>query len=557
MSHLLAAIAITGLSLFPQASAQSSAIPYSACPLIGSYYPPPTFSRSSEPFKKLSSDFTKTFDQLVEKGGSDDYGPITPNTTSFSVVLFTGAEATKEDPAFFEYHYTSPQDQRDTGTNLTSDTKLPVGDLTMVFTVYAWLVKMGETWDAPITRYLPELAKASKSGGAVWEEVTIGSLAGHMSGLVRQTEACTIGGTCEWEAFAERLLVDPFVFHPDTTPMVSYTAFQLLAFAMARHSEVDDYATVLQSAVLDPLMMTSSGLLGPDMRHVFASKDLKLTQKGDPGASSLISTVADLARAGNALLSARLLPPAATRRWLRHGADTSNLRNGAGRPWETYRAGRAAVAPVVDVWTKSGHLGPHYASYFGLVPDFDVGFAVLAHDGGVRDGSRPLDLNVYADVVGEALGPLRSMAAAETVARYAGTYRGGHDGSMAVLNVTKDGPGLAVQVLRVGGVDVRAEAARRLGLRSVSDLDFRLYPSNVREQGSLGSDFVAVFQDRSAPVDMGTPTCITWQEVGSLAGVPYRFAFELAEANGTAVGFRFGNRTTGSNNETISLSKVE
>ena len=139
-------------------------------------------------FAKLSSDFTTTFNQLIEKGGSDKYGPITPNTTSFSVVMFTGTDSRKEDPVFFEYHYTSPRDLSDTGTNITSDTKFPVGDLTMIFTVYAWLVEMGETWDAPITQYLPELGNASNPNGVSWSEVTIGSLAGHMSGLIRQSK---------------------------------------------------------------------------------------------------------------------------------------------------------------------------------------------------------------------------------------------------------------------------------------------------------------------------------------------------------------------------------
>ncbi|KAK8096051.1 beta-lactamase/transpeptidase-like protein [Apiospora kogelbergensis] len=492
--------------------AQNNDIPYSACPLIGSYYPPPTFSRSSAMFAKLSSDFTTTFNQLIEKGGSDKYGPITPSTTSFSVVMFTGTDSRKEDPVFFEYHYTSPRDLSDTGTNITSDTKFPVGDLTMIFTVYAWLVEMGETWDAPITQYLPELGNASNPNGVSWSEVTIGSLAGHMSGLIRQV-------------FAEKLAADPFVFHPDTTPMVSYTAFQLLAFAMQRHKGADTYSAVLHEAVLGPLNMTTSGLLNSDMKDIFAPRSLNLTQHGEPGAISLVSTTIDLSRAGHAILSSRLLPPFVTRRWLRHSVDTSNLRNGVGRPWEIYRAGRSAIAPVVDVWTKSGSLGAHYASYFGLAPDFDVGFAILAHDG--ANGGSALDLNVYADIVSEALGGLQGIAAAETAARYAGTYRGGND-SVAVLHVTEDGPGIAVQELRVDGVDVRAQAARQLGIATVADLDFRLYPAIVGEN-SLRHEFVAVFQDRSAPVDMGTPTCITWQHIGSTAGVEYRYAFSLTD----------------------------
>lgn len=160
-------------------------IPFQACAPIGAYYPPPTIDKSSEPFKKLTSRFTKTFDDLIKNGGSDKYGPITPNTTSFSVVIFGGAESLRDDPIFFEYHYTSPEDQA-SNANLTSDTKFPVGDVSMVFTVYAWLVKMGEQWETPITKYLPELAEVKGPLTVNWGDITIGALAGQMSGLSRE-----------------------------------------------------------------------------------------------------------------------------------------------------------------------------------------------------------------------------------------------------------------------------------------------------------------------------------------------------------------------------------
>lgn len=168
-------------------SSSDNDIPYTACPLIGTYYPPPTINKSSDTFVSLTEDFTSVFDKLIQDGGSDKYGEISPNTTSFSVVLFSGAESAKDDPAFFEYHYTAPE-SGSKGGNLTADTKFPVGDLTMVTTVYAWLVKMGETWDAPITKFLPELKqKDDESESYVsWEDITIGALAGQLSGLPRE-----------------------------------------------------------------------------------------------------------------------------------------------------------------------------------------------------------------------------------------------------------------------------------------------------------------------------------------------------------------------------------
>lgn len=191
ISTLVVTSAIAGLLLNVQVGvlcAKGDDISYSACPLIGAYYPAPTISKSSEVLNALGSELQDALDKLVVDDGSDVYGPISPNTTSFSVALFGGAESMKDDPAFFEYHYTSPQDQLDVGTNLGSDTRMPLGDVTMVFTVYAWLIKMGDNWDTPITEYLPELRLAGDSNLVSWEDVTIGALAGHMSGLVRECE---------------------------------------------------------------------------------------------------------------------------------------------------------------------------------------------------------------------------------------------------------------------------------------------------------------------------------------------------------------------------------
>ena len=237
----------------------------------------------------------------------------------------------------------------------------------------------------------------------------------------------------------------------------------------------------------------------------------------------MLSTTHDLARAGHAMLSSRLLPPATTRRWLHPAADTSNLRNGVGRPWEVYRAASSAVDPILDVFLKEGEVAP-YSSYFGLAPDVGAGFAILAHDAGGGGGAA--DLNVYADVVAGALAKMQGLAAAEAEERYAGVYGGGgEDVAMAVFNVSDNGPGLVVEQLVVGGRDVRAEIAAAAGIM-LENLDFRVYPTNVVKGGL--HQFVAVFQDMSAPVDMGTPTCITWMTVDALGPtLGDRFVFEL------------------------------
>ncbi|PNP83992.1 hypothetical protein FNYG_02680 [Fusarium nygamai] len=505
-------LSVLNRGVFAKDDCINNDIPFQACAPIGAYYPPPTIDKSSEPFKELNSHLTKSFDDLVKNGGSDKYGPITPNTTSFSVVIFGGAESLRDDPVFFEYHYTSPEDQA-SNSNLNSDTKFPVGDVSMVFTIYTWLVKMGEQWETPITKYLPELAKGKGLLMVNWEEITIGALAGQISGLSRESGACAVGKACDWKAFEKAFAKKAPYFLPDTTPVVSYAAFQLLVFAMERR-DGGNWPSVLDMAILQPLNMSNSGVLSHGVEDIFAMKSLDISASGEPGALSFVSSAKDLARAGHSILASDLLSPAVTRRWLHPNADTSNLRNGVGRPWEVYRAGNA-ISPTLDALTKSGTIGK-YASYFGLTTDFNAGFAILAHDNSVED--RKLDLNVHADIVSEVLGYLQVIAAEELEARYAGSYSG--KATEATFNTTDNGRGLEVQKLVIGGVNIKKQIAKKLGVKA-DDLDFRIYPTNVQDKSR--HQFIAVFQNKSAPIDMGTPTCITWQEIGADAEISFVF----------------------------------
>lgn len=163
---------------------------YQPCPLLRAYYPPPTINKSSDVIKFFADKLTSVFDDLVRTGESDDFGTITPNTTSFSVVLFSGADDGTGEPIFYEYHHTIPAAGAD--ANVTSTTVFPVGTLTQLFTVYTWLVELGDQyWGEPVTRFLPELETtcAPTDGLTVnWSDITIGALAGHMAGIARDCE---------------------------------------------------------------------------------------------------------------------------------------------------------------------------------------------------------------------------------------------------------------------------------------------------------------------------------------------------------------------------------
>lgn len=165
--------------------ALSSMAAYTPCALIGAYFPPPSATSIVE--AGLATGFQAAFDKLIHDGGHEIYGPIFPNTTSFSVVYFSGAKkgAAENSSTIFEYHYTSPYDKAHGLGTLTADTKFSLAEVTMVLTVYTWLVKMGDRWSEPITTFLPDLKSQEDGFGIPWEDITVGDLVGHTSGLVR------------------------------------------------------------------------------------------------------------------------------------------------------------------------------------------------------------------------------------------------------------------------------------------------------------------------------------------------------------------------------------
>lgn len=122
---------------------------------------------------------------------------------------------------------------------------------------------------------------------------------------------------------------------------------------------------------------------------------------------------------------------------------------------------------------------------------------------------------------------VQQLAAKQLMAKYSGRFTSKAGGVLelkAFGNSTTQG--LAVASLTTGheARDIRSEAAARAGIE-LENVDFRLYPTNVRR--STQHQFVAVLQDKAAPVDAGTPTCITWMDAGSLEGVPYRFSLDI------------------------------
>ena len=189
---------------------------------------------------------------------------------------------------------------------------------------------------------------------------------------------------------------------PDSTPLRSDAAFQLLALAVESATK-KSFKVAFNDNIAAPIDLKNTHFLGSDSL-LFGPGTSNASLPGEQAALGLTSTIFDLAKLGRSILTSAILPPATTRRWLRPFASTSNLRNAVGRPWEIYHYSASPTDAIIDVYMKSGTVGK-YSSYFGLVPSYDVGFAILAVD----SASEAPDLNAYADITLGGYTPCRKL----------------------------------------------------------------------------------------------------------------------------------------------------
>lgn len=160
------------------------------CPPLGPNFPMP-MGLSTSPF--VASGIQKLQAELASAivTGNSSNGPTTPNTTSFSLCLFSTENTNSSSPFLWEFHHSAPS-----LSNTTSGVKIVdassiyrIGTLSQLFTVYAFLIQAGEVhWGEPVTRWVPALANATDSQSADfvdWTAVTLGDLAGHLAGIAR------------------------------------------------------------------------------------------------------------------------------------------------------------------------------------------------------------------------------------------------------------------------------------------------------------------------------------------------------------------------------------
>lgn len=169
------------------------------CPLGGPEFPHPRNLASNPTWQAAMRDLTSFFDNFDAKGveGSPN---SRPTNYSYALRLFSAIPG-NPDVLWERFHTAENLPANTTGVKkVDADTIFRIGSITKVFTVLAILAEDGfKHFDEPITRYVPELAALKAMQDAEgrdpimhvdWDDVTLRTLAGQMSGLVRD---CMLG----------------------------------------------------------------------------------------------------------------------------------------------------------------------------------------------------------------------------------------------------------------------------------------------------------------------------------------------------------------------------
>ena len=559
-----------------------------ALALLGPGFPAPTdLSSNSSLVHAAWSNFTATIESYIRANTTVE--ALVPNlgTYTFSVGAFSIYDEAATEK--LQYHHTGP-DVKTSNTGVThvdGDSIYRVESITKLFTVYLTLLEIGSGyWDCPITDFLPDLADFAKKTPldplhvVDWNGVTLGTLAGQMSGIPRDTALYTndlafqspspaglpplnlsspdeidpcanysnsSGTYCpnkiNLQSYTRR---DP-VFAPWTSPMYTNGGFAMLSLAVENITG-KAFGTLFKDDMFTPLRMTStfyksmtdfSRAVSPGGNQTDTYQSLRSIAANDAASGSIYSTTNDLAKFGLSILNSTLLAPEETRKWLKPITHTGSLQFSVGRPWEIFRFTQPSTGHVNDLYTKAGD-GTGYSSYLILSPDHGAGFSILI---AANDLPTSIARSAVADTLtSTVVRALESEAAAEAVHNLAGRYVSNSSYLNSSITLTVDasiGSGLHVTSWISNGTNMLP----LLGIQTLDELS--LFPTGLRSplpgqgekiafRGTFGSSTYS--REVRLFMDQGT-TNSAWENLDATTygGASFDLFLFDVDANGKAM----------------------
>lgn len=141
------------------------------CPPLGAVLPAPQAPSEAKVVKDAASRLKLAIDEQT----------TLLNTSAISL----NVKSIHEDDSIFSYHFTPPN----TGEGVDKvdeNTVFRIASGSKLFTVLAALINSDIDMEASVLKYLPELKETAKGDPIMslsWENITVGSLASHLSGV--------------------------------------------------------------------------------------------------------------------------------------------------------------------------------------------------------------------------------------------------------------------------------------------------------------------------------------------------------------------------------------
>ncbi|KAI1451665.1 beta-lactamase/transpeptidase-like protein [Annulohypoxylon moriforme] len=535
------------------------------CPPLGPVLPAPTNPSVHESVQSAMHDVTDTFYNLTAELDS----------TGLSIAVKSIHEASP----LLDLHHT-PVVLNSNGTSvIDSQTVYRLGSISKIFAVLSLLQQSQVNTDDLITKYVPELLElkgetdeTSDITTVRWNEVTIGALASHMSGIgtdlvndlasiptdwtqvglpkLKETSKTGCAGVlglppCNRTEFFRDFGKRHPVYAPFTNPVYSNIASVILGFAVEAMTNTT-YENYVRQSIFRPLSMTNTTIFTGPKKNSWGFIPVNETWWGsslgyEDIAGGFYSNTLDLLSFGTGILKHTVLDSAKTRKWLKPSTSTSSSGLLLGGPWEIIRSNTVTKDKrLIEFYCKAGNLAS-YNNELCLVPDYDLVITILS--GGPQSNADLVDL-ALSKIVQGLLPAIEDASKAEATPKFGGTYSDATTNSTITLSLD-DGPGFAVSDWVVRDVDIIKNYSKFAALSSSPTnqaVSVRLYPTN------LGSECYTAWR---AVLDIGTAeqhaakesnlfwpdaSCHTW---GSMDRLTYgfrsmdEFVFKL-EGSGSA-----------------------
>ncbi|EXL44570.1 hypothetical protein FOCG_13537 [Fusarium oxysporum f. sp. radicis-lycopersici 26381] len=532
------------------------------CPLFGPDLPIPTALSDDVSIRNALSEILQLVPSL----------DIEFQNTSFSIDIYPAADQRP----LFSYHHSAPTLQKHGhGVQAVNDTTVyRIGSISKLLTAYVYLLEVGDvSFNQPVTRYVPELADISarprnKSASALqyvdWDAITIGALASHMAGIprdfpspasadrqlarlgfppVRAVDFAYCGKSvlypCNRTAFFDAIRTRHPVEAAFSTPIYSNIGYQIMAYALENITGTT-YPDILSRQLILPLGLNSTSYAKPANTDSSIIPDspssswYDVDTRDEGPAAGIYSSIADLRRIGQSILTYEMLSPSQTRRWMKPLSFTADPQVAVGAPWEIARV-TSTTNRASWMYTKGGQLGM-YSSLMALLPDWGVGLTVLAAGAGASGvvGMIP------GAMVSKLVPALEQAAKRQARQSYSGRY--GDERNGMTVAVQDSLPGLGVTSWFFDGRDMFDSIRLIVSGSSTGsgNVSMRLYPTGLQTQTGGKArleSWRAVYEiiDAASPP---SPYCASWFGVDSVTygGVSIdEFVIDLS-ADGTSQG---------------------